>query len=194
MSRLAAAATLCLCLCVCGAAKSSASPLDDVLAAVAAEQAAPSVRAVLKLEKENAVNVYVVERVKPDRLRIVLNPDQSAGEIVLIGATTYWRGPAGWKRIPSARAPAVVPSVTGLFSTGLTDFTEQTASASRRNFTGHMAWSNGGEPNLGQLTIAVNIASNLPEQLVFDGTCAGKPCRFSQSFSYDAALVIDVPK
>lgn len=183
-----------MCFCLCGTSASSASPLDDVLTAVAAEQAAPSVRAELKIEKDNVLNIYVVEHVQPDRLRIVLNPEQAAEEIVLIGDTTYWRRPEGWKRVPSARAPAVVPTVIGLFATALTDVTEQPASAARRNFTGRMAWSNGGERNEGQLTIAVDAASGMPEQLVFKGTCADKSCRFSQTFSYDTTLVIDAPE
>ena len=183
-----------VCALVISVKAASSASLDLVLAAAAAEREAMAVRAEMKIARNGATRRYVVERVQPDRLRLVRNDGQVTDEVVIIGKTMFVRGPRGFQRSPVTTSPlTLVPSAADLLATGLSNVVEQVPAGGARIFVGDIQWSNGGERNKGQLLMAVDTVTGLPQRLDFDGSCNGQPCQFRQTFVYGAGIEIVTP-
>ncbi len=74
-----------------------AAPIDTVVAAFAAEDAAPLERVRLFVERAGVADVYYVDRIRPRRLRMLKNPRQGGLEAIIIDGSQWLRGPAGWE-------------------------------------------------------------------------------------------------
>jgi hypothetical protein len=178
----------------------AAGPLDAVLAAVAAEEAAAIERVRLRFERDGEADVYLIDRLKigggPARVHVVRNPGATQQEPVAVDGIAWLRTPTGWERSPVTAAAALGASVIGLFRTGLTDLVEHEplgeGDRRRRRFAGRIAWSNGTVQNVGTLALSID-ASGRPSAILFDGRCGTHLCRFRQLFDYDTPITIERP-
>jgi hypothetical protein len=170
----------------------SAAPMDTVLAALAAEEAAPIERVRLFIERGGVADVYYIDRVRPGRFRMVKNPRQGGLELVVVDGTQWVRTAVGWRKSPAPATAGLVLSMAGLFREGLTDPVEQPGPDGGRSVEGGMAWTNGMSCE-GRLLLRIDSAG-LPSLLRFEGICGGKPCRFRQAFSYTGPVTIAPPE
>lgn len=118
---------------------SRAAPMDTVLAALAAEEAAPIERVRLFIERGDVMDVYYIDRVRPGRFRIIKNPRQGGPEIVVVDGMQWARTTAGWRKSPALAAGGLIPSIAGLFREGLTDPVERPGPEGGRSIEGGMA-------------------------------------------------------
>lgn len=168
------------------------SPLDTVLAALAAEEAAPIERVRLFIERGDVSDVYYIDRVRPGRFHMVKNPRQDGPELVVVDGMQWVRTAAGWQKSPAPATAGLVPSMVGLIREGLTDPVEQPGPDGGRSVEGGMAWTNGTSCK-GRLLLRID-AAGLPSLLRFEGACGGKPSRFRQAFSYNGPVTIAPPE
>lgn len=169
-----------------------AAPMDTVLAALAAEEAAPIERVRLFIERGDVVDIYYIDRVRPSRFRLVKNPRQGGPELVVIDGMQWVRTTTGWQKSPAPAITGLMPSIAGLFREGLTDPVEKLGPAGGRSVEGGMAWTNGTSCK-GRLLLRID-AAGLPSLLRFEGVCGGKPSRFRQAFSYTGPVTIAPPE
>lgn len=170
-----------------------AAPMDTVLAALAAEEAAPIERVRLFIERGGVADVYYIDRVRPGRLRMVKNPRQGGPELVVVDGMQWVRTTAaGWRKSPAPATAGLVPSMAGLFRGGLTDPVEKPGPDGGRSVEGGMAWTNGTSCE-GRLLLRID-AAGLPSLLRFEGVCGGRPSRFRQAFSYTGPVTIAPPE
>ena len=87
--------------------------------------------------------------------------------------------------------PDFTPSIAVLLGQGLTDATETAGAGGGRLVEGAISWMNGARCD-GRLRLRID-AGGLPATLGFEGTCAGKPARFLEAFSFAGPLRIDPP-
>lgn len=174
-------------------AAARAEPIDTVLAALAAEAAAPIERARLFILRGEVAEVYYIDRVTPGRFRLTRNPRQGGPELVIVDGMQWARTRGGrWQRSPARDTDSLVPSMTDLFRTGLSRMVEQAEPDGSRSVTGGMAWTNGVRCE-GELLMRIQ-ADGLPSLLRFEGVCGGKPFRFRQAFSFAGPLAITAPE
>jgi hypothetical protein len=171
-----------------------ASPLDMVLAALAAEEAAPVEQVRMFIEQDDVADVYYIDRVRPGRFRLLKNPRQGGPEVVVVDGMQWLRLSTGaeWQKSPAPAAAGFVPSMAGMFREGLTDAIEQAGPDGGHSIEGGMAWTNATSCR-GRLLLRIN-AAGLPSLLRFEGACGGKPTRFRQAFSYDGPVTIAPPE
>jgi hypothetical protein len=170
-----------------------AAPLDSLLAAIAAEEAAPAERVRLYVKRGNVADVYYVDRIRPGRLRVLKNPRQNGREMVIIGDKQWLRTTAGWHAGPApvdAIAKAA-PSLVTMIKDGLKNAVERNEANGTRVVEGDMSWS---APGLckGRLRVSID-RSGLPIFLGFEGECASTPTEFRQAMSYDGGFAIEPP-
>ena len=123
---LRAKASLAMLVALCGAATmcgAAAAELDEILAAVAAEEAAPRKQARLIYRVGNREARYEIDRVLPDRIRLFSQAGSRTSEVIGIGTTLYLRQPGGWKVVPTAPLPTEPMSLGDMFSRQLRDIT-----------------------------------------------------------------------
>lgn len=169
-----------------------AAPIDTVLAALAAEEAAPIERVRLFINRGDVMDVYYIDRVRPGRFRMVKNPRQGGLEIVVVDGMQWVRTAAGWRKSPAPATADLVPSIAGLFREGLINPVEQSGPNGGHSVEGGMEWTNGMSCE-GRLLLRID-ASGLPSLLRFQGVCGGKPCSFRQAFSYTGPVTITPPE
>lgn len=168
----------------------AAEPLDTIVAAFEAEARAPAERARLFIERAGIADLYLIERVTPGRLHLIVNPRQGGAELIVVDGQQWLRTPGGWERSLTT-VPAQAPSLVALLRNGLSEAEERPAVAGMRVFVGHVTWTNGSSSD-GRLEIRLDGAG-LPRVLRFEGTCAGAPCRFHQRTDYDGSIRIGPP-
>jgi hypothetical protein len=166
-------------------------PMDTVLAALAAGEAAPVERVRLFIERDRVADIYYVDRVDPGRLHLIKNPRQGGAEIVVIDGMQWVRTDTSWRKTPALPTAGLVPSMAGLFRAGLTDLVETPGPDGGRSVEGEMAWTNGASCT-GRILLRID-AGGLPSLLRFEGVCGGKPTRFRQAFSHTGPLTIAPP-
>jgi hypothetical protein len=170
-----------------------AAPMETVLAALAAEEAAPIERVRLFIERGDVADVYYIDRVRPGRFRLVKNPRQGGPEIVIVDGMQWVHTMQGWRKSPAPATAGVIPSMAGMFREGLTDLIEKSdPNGGGRSVEGRMAWTNGMSCK-GRLLLRID-AAGLPSLLRFEGLCGGKASRFRQAFSYTGPVTITPPE
>lgn len=170
----------------------NAAPIDTVVAAFDAEGNRPIERIRLFVERGGVADVYYIDRVRPDRLRMLKNPRQGGIELRVIGGTQWLRTAAGWQK-SSMLATASIPSfLSGMFRDGLTDAVENARPDGSRSVEGRLSWTNGTRCD-GKVMLRIG-PDGLPSLLSFDGACGGRPARFRQAFSFDGPLSITPPE
>lgn len=171
--------------------------LDVVLRAVVAEEQAPAKRAELIFRRGDAETRYLIERVLPDRLHMVLRSERLEQEIYVIGDRMYRRVAAGWTETAAPPPPPAPFSVAALFESRLEDVEELAPifrdGVEQRVFMGTISWFAGRSRNEGELRIAVETASGLPRLLSFEGTCGASACAFEYALVYDPSIAIEAP-
>lgn len=168
-----------------------AAPMDTVLAALAAEEAAPIERVRLFIERGEVADVYYIDRVRPGRFRLVKNPRQGGPELVVVDGMQWVRTTGSWQKSPALATAGLIPSIAGLFREGLTDPVEKPGPDGGRSVEGGMAWTNGTSCK-GKVLLRID-AGGLPSLLRFEGVCGGKLTRFRQAFSYTGPVTIAPP-
>lgn len=166
-------------------------PLDTVRKALAAQEAAPVERMRMFIERDGIADVYYVDRVRPDRMRVSKNPRQGGPELIVIDRTQWVRSGTDWQR---SRLPAVAlatPSLAQILDEDLTNAVERADSDGGRIVDGDVSWSNAVSCK-GRLTLRINRHA-LPSLVRFDGRCGGKPTRFRQAFSFADRVTIEPP-
>ncbi|MCU1292237.1 MAG: hypothetical protein JWP08_1087 [Bryobacterales bacterium] len=179
----------------------AAAPLDAVLAALAAEERAPSERVHLRFEREGIADVYLIDRIKfgagPARIHMVKNPGPAQQELIAVDGVQWLRTATGWERSPATQATTVGASMIGVFRNGMTEVVENTPVGSgdqrKRRFSGRISWANGVTQHSGRIALSVDKKGR-PSAIAFDGQCGTRPCRFQQLFDYDATFTIEPPK
>lgn len=184
--------TLVALLSVALATAAAAAPLDTVLAAVAAEERAPIERIRLFIERAGKADVYYIDRLRPDRTRVLKNPRQGGLEVIVIGQTQWLRTDAGWRSMPAPPDAAPVPSMATMFKEGLTGAVEQAGPDGSRVIEGEMSWTNAVACR-GRVRLRIE-STGLPSLVRFDGACGGQATRFRQAFSYVGPLTIEPPQ
>jgi hypothetical protein len=170
----------------------SAAPIDTVLAALAAEKAAPIERVRLFIARGDVQDVYYIDRVRPGRFHMLKNPRQGGPEVIVVDRMQWARiGTAPWRKSPANDTTAFAPSMADLFRTGLAHSVEQAGPDGGRSIEGVMTWSNGTTRCEGKLLLRID--ASLPSLLRFEGLCGGKPLHFRQAFSYVGPVTIAPP-
>lgn len=175
-----------------GVTVARAAPLDTVLAALAAEAAAPIERMRLFIDRDGVADIWYLDRVGAGRLRLLKNPKQGGPEIIVVDGVLWQRDGSGWRRSPAPAIPDLIPSTAGMFRAALTDATEQPGPDGGVMVEGVMTWSSATTCR-GRVSLRIG-ASGLPTQLRFNGQCGGKPTRFRQDFSFEGPLEIAAPQ
>jgi hypothetical protein len=170
---------------------------DFLLAAFAAEQNATHKRIDLDWNRGPDTTHYVIERVLPDRVRVVTRGTRGDGEVIVIGSRMYQRTNGSWRTSSAAVPVELLPLPSDLFRNRLGPVTEGPAMTDNgvalRSFSGSITWTSAVSPNSGTIQFVVEAVSKLPRRMSFRGTCGGVACGFDQTFSYGAGISIDPP-
>lgn len=170
---------------------------DFLLAALAAEQNATHKRIDLTWNRGPDETHYVIERVLPDRVRIVTRGTRGEGEIVVIGSRMYQKTDGSWRTTSAAVPVDLLPSPVDLFRNRLDQVTEGPVTRERgvalRSFQATIAWTSAVSPNSGAIRFTIEAVSKLPRRMSFKGTCGGVACAFDQTFTYGGSISIEPP-
>jgi hypothetical protein len=169
-----------------------AAPIDTITSAVAAEEKAPLERVRMFIERGDVIDVYYIDRLRPDRTHLIKNPRQDGGEWIGIGDQQWVRTGSGWQRSTMPSGTDVAPSMTVMLRQGLSGATENVQSDGGRVVEGTMVWS-GAASCKGRLKLRTD-AGGLPSSMRFEGTCGSTPTRFLESFSFNGPLSIEAPE
>lgn len=170
---------------------------DFLLAAFAAEQNAAHKRIELDWNRGGDTTHYVIERILPDRVRVVTRGTRGDGEVVVIGSRMYQKTNGSWRTSSAAEPVELLPLPVDLFRNRLGDVTEGPSTrengVAMRSFSGPITWTSAVTPNSGTIQFVVETVSKLPRRMSFRGTCGGVACGFDQTFSYGADIAIEPP-
>jgi hypothetical protein len=171
--------------------------MEFLLAAFAAEQNATHKRIDLDWNRGTDTTHYVIERILPDRVRVVTRGTRGDGEVVVIGSRMYQRTNGSWRTSSAAVPVELLPLPVDLLRNRLGPVTEGPAMTDNgvalRSFSGSITWTSAVSPNSGTIQFVVEAVSKLPRRMSFRGTCGGVACAFDQTFSYGAGISIDPP-
>jgi hypothetical protein len=192
-NRLAAFGLAVLCSAVPMQDVARGAALESLLAAIAAEESAPAVRVRLFVKRADVADIYYIDRIRPDRLRVLKNPRQSGLEMIIIENKQWLRTAAGWRAgaVPAAGIAQAQPSLSAMLKNGLTNAFERDEANGRRVIEGDISWS-AATSCKGKLQAIVE-RSGRPSFLAFEGDCASKPTVFRQAFSYEGGFAIEPP-
>jgi hypothetical protein len=170
------------------------APMNSVLAALKAEEASSIERVRVFITRGNVADDYYIDRVRPGRFRMLVNPRQGGPELIIVDNMQWVRtgGSAPWFKTPARGFSGSIPSMADLFRNGLTQATEKAGPAGSRSVEGDISWSNG-TPCEGKLLLRIDTAG-LPSLLRFEGLCGSQPLRFRQAFSYNGPVTIAPPE
>ena len=170
-----------------------AAPLDQLLAAIKAEETAPAERVRLFMKRGDIADVYYIDRIRPGRLRVLKNPRQNGLEMIVIDDRQWLRTASGWNRAPApaGTAPQAALSLSALLKNGLTGAAERTEPDGSRIVEGDISWSAATTCN-GKLRVHIEPGGR-PAFLGFEGDCASKPTVFHQAMSYRDNFSIEPP-
>jgi hypothetical protein len=191
-NRLAAIGLAVLCSNVAMHDVARSAPLDSLLAAIAAEESAPTERVRLFMKRGEIADTYYIDRIRPDRLRVLKNPRQGGMEMIVIENKQWLRtGAGGWQAgaVPAAVMAQAQPSLSAMLKNGLTNASERDEANGRRVIEGDISWS-AATSCKGKLQVTVE-RSGRPSFLTFEGDCASKPTVFRQAFSYEGGFAIE---
>jgi hypothetical protein len=179
--------------------------LAYVLNGFAAQEQAPRQRTEFVYNRENVQARYVIERVRPDRLHmIVIGPTGLQSEIYLIGDRFYQKVQGVWQQSPAPAKPGTIPSKNGIIPS-MTEILASSASnvieRERRNvngvevrvFAAQISVDGPKGKTEGSLAIAIDPVESLPTLISFRGQCGGVTCSYEQDFKYDKGISIEPP-
>lgn len=179
----------------------TAEPVDVVLAALTAEQHAPSERVRLWFDRDGTVDIYLIDRLKsgagPASVHLVKNPGPTEQELIAVDGIQWLRTSSGWERSPIAQITTLGASTVGLFRNGFTGVVENapvgTGNLTKRRFSGRISWANGMTQSRGRIALSIDGMGRL-SAIRFEGECGSHTCRFHELFDYDATLAINRPQ
>lgn len=169
-----------------------AGPVETILAAFAAGEAAPIERVRLFIARGGVADLYYVDRVSPGRIHMTKNPRQGGLEVIVVDGMQWARTASGWRKTPVLPTGGLVPTVGALVHEGLTDPVETPGPDGSRSVEGGLAWTNGTSCK-GRILLRID-AAGLPSLLRFEGECGGQPTRFREAFSHTGPLTIAPPE
>jgi hypothetical protein len=174
-------------------AAAATSPMETLLAAIAAEKAAPMERVRMFVQRDGVADIYYIDQIRPGRTHLIQNPRQGGLEFIIVDAAQYVRTAGGWRKSPAeSPAAAGAPDLANIIKEGLRDATETAQPDGSRAIEGSMSWSSNVSCT-GKLTAVIDRGGR-PALLHFDGACGGKPAMFREAFSFDGPVTIDAPR
>lgn len=180
-----------------------AADLDIVQAAVKAEELAPRKQAELIYHVGAREIRYRIERVLPDRIRILVESAGQSKEMIGIGTVMYVREQGGWRKVLGAPPPVPPISVADFFRERLKNVVEvesirdQNGVVRQQVFSGDIRWASGIASlirNEGTLRIFIERSSGLLQKIKFEGRCGAEQCEFEHAITYDPSVDVVDPK
>lgn len=178
------------------ASGASADAAEAARKALEATSALASFRAFVRIRTGEDERVLHLEQASPGRVRVVANPGgQDETEMRLVDGVLHQRTGTEWRRASGSLPSLQLPGAEG----ALRRLTAGMAPADPNAFGGHTAyvgparWGVSGSAIRGTLAVVVGDAGIAVEQR-FDGTCAGKACRFVQLLTPADGIVVDEPR
>ncbi|MCB1378115.1 MAG: hypothetical protein KDK89_07085 [Alphaproteobacteria bacterium] len=178
----------------------NAADIDEIVAAAAAEEAATHKRAVLTYRVANREARYEIDRVLPNRIRILSTSGGRTSEVIAIGEKLYFRDAAGWATSTAVPLPVAPMDLADVFRQNLQDVGEIQLDASESHikaFEGRISWLAGFRRNYestGQIIVFIERASGRLQRLSFEGQCGDWPCHFEHVITFDPSIVIEAPR
>jgi hypothetical protein len=179
--------------------------LDYVLKGFAAQEHAPRQRTEFVYLRENVRTSYVIERIRPDRLHmIVIGPSGSRSEIYAIKDRFFQKVQGVWQQSPTPTKPGAIPPKNGI----IPSMAEILASSASNVIEREKRIVNGVEVRVfdaqisldgprgkteGSMTISIDPVDSLPTAISFKGQCGGVTCQYEQHFQYGKEISIEPP-
>lgn len=167
-----------------------------VLQALAAEAQSPQRRIDITASEGDRESRYRIEKVLPDRLRLVTSGSVGDRELLVVDGRVYEKLGATWKE-SSAFTPDVVPPFLSMIEQRLTGVVEDAAHTENgvdyRNFTASVLSTSAYGTTRGRLAFRIETQTSLPRRITFTGECDATACTFDQSIEYDPTLTIEPP-
>ena len=179
--------------------------LAYVLKGFAAQEHAPRQRTEFLYRRENIQTSYVIERIQPDRLHmIVIGPTGSRSEIYAIKDRFFQKVQGVWQQSPAPTKPGAIPPKNGIIPS-MAEILASSAShvieREKRNVNGvevrvfdaQISFDAPKGKTEGSMTISINPVESLPTAISFKGQCGGVVCQYEQHFQYDKGISIEPP-
>ena len=190
--------SLALGIALASVAQVRADPLEDyVLEAFAAEESETHKRTELHFTRDDQETTYSIERVLPDRLRLIVRSESGQHEVIVVGDLMFVFQEGIWQVGPAPSRPSALPSVVDFLRGQLDEVKERAPlgqeRAEYRRFSTRLEWGSGAGRNVGLLEITIDSGARLPKAVTFEGNCNGMSCGFQQVLFFDAAISIEPP-
>ena len=179
--------------------------LAYVLKGFAAQEHAPRQRTEFLYLRENVRISYVIERIRPDRLHvIVIGPTGSRSEIYVIMDRFYQKVQDVWQQSPAPTKPGAIPSKNGIIPSMTEIFASSASHVIEREgrnvngvevrvFEAQISFDAPKGKTEGSMTISIDPVETLPTAISFKGQCGGVTCQYEQHFQYDKGISIEPP-
>ena len=179
--------------------------LAYVLKGFAAQEHASRQRTEFVYRRENVSARYVIERVQPDRLHMILiGPTGSRSEIYVIKDRFFQKVQGVWQQSPAPTKPGAIPLKNGIIPS-MAEILASSAShvieREGRNVNGVEVRVFGAQISFdapkgkteGSMTISIDPVESLPTAISFRGQCGDVTCSYEQDFKYDKGISIEPP-
>ena len=179
--------------------------LAYVLKGFAAQEHAPRQRTEFFYRRENVGARYVIERIQPDRLHmVVVGPTGSQSEIYVIKDRVFKKVEGAWQQSPAPTKTGAIPSKNGIIPS-MAEMFKSTASQvierKRRKVNGievrvfdaQISFDGPKGKIEGLMTISIDPVQTLPTSISFKGQCGGITCSYEQDFDYGHEVSIEPP-
>jgi hypothetical protein len=176
-----------------------------VLKAFAEQEHAPHQRTEFVYRRENVRARYVIERVQPDRLHmIVIGPTGSQSEIYVIKDRLFQKVQGVWEQSPAPTKPGAIPSKNGIIPSTAEIFASSASHVMEREgrnvngvevrvFNAQISFDAPKGKTEGSMTISIDPVESLPTAISFRGQCGDVTCSYEQDFNYDMGISIEPP-
>jgi hypothetical protein len=179
--------------------------LAYVLKGFAAQEHAPRQRTEFFYRRENLKARYVIERVQPDRLHmVVVGPTGSQSEIYVIKDRLFEKVQGVWQQSPTPTKSGtvlskngIIPSMTEIFESSASHVIElerrRVNGVEVRVFDAQISFDGPKGKTKGSMTISIDPVETLPTAVSFKGQCGGVTCSYDQGFDYGRGISIEPP-
>ena len=179
--------------------------LAYVLKGFATQKHAPRQRTEFVYRRANVRARYVIERVQPDRLHmIVVGPTGSQSEIYVIKDRFFQKVQGVWQQSPAPIKPGailsnngIIPSMAEILANSASHVTEREGrnlnGVDVRVFNAQISFDAPNGKLEGSMTISIDPVESLPTAISFNGQCGDVTCSYEQDFKYDKGISIEPP-
>jgi len=162
-----------------GEASNNAQLQMRLRTALEADYASPSIFMEMRVEVGQTADIFVVERVRPDKWRIARNPARQRFEYLSIGSKAWMRaGAQEWVLAAPISESVIFPFQFTNLADQVTDLAE--VAGEPMMLVGKISWVNGATVTVGRVALVFAQEGKLAE-LRFDGMCGSQNCRIMQT-------------